>query len=74
MMRHQCSIRAAVPFSNKIQVKSDEEITNMEYVVNAGVEQLSAAMTGSNEMEIKGSVGLDAICFAPCETEFGHGV
>lgn len=63
------SIRAAVPFSNKIQVKSDEEITNMEYVVNAGVEQLSAAMTGSNEMEIKGSVGLDAICFAPCETE-----
>ena len=41
----------------------------MEYVVNAGVEQLSAAMTGSNEMEIKGSVGLDAICFAPCETE-----
>lgn len=26
------SIRAAVPFSNKIQVKSDEEITNMEYV------------------------------------------
>ena len=63
------SIRAAVPFSNKIQVKSDEEITNMEYVVSAGVEQLSAAMTGSNEMEIKGSVGLDAICFAPCETE-----
>lgn len=63
------SIRAAVPFSNKIQVKSDEEIAAMEYVVNAGVEQLSAVMTGSNEMEIKGSVGLDAICFAPCETQ-----
>ncbi|MBO5460160.1 MAG: LysM peptidoglycan-binding domain-containing protein, partial [Lachnospira sp.] len=63
------SIRAAVPFSNKIQVKSEEQIENMEYSVNAYVEQLSAAMIGSNEMEIKGSVALDSICFAPCETE-----
>lgn len=63
------SIRAAVPFSNKIQINSDGPAENMEYVINAGVEQLSAAMTGSNEMEIKGSVGLDTICFAPCETE-----
>lgn len=63
------SIRAAVPFSNKIQVKSEEQVENMEYYVNAYVEQLSAAMIGSNEMEIKGSAALDSICFAPCETE-----
>lgn len=63
------SIRAAVPFSNKIQVKMEEQIPDMEYSVNAYVEQLSAVMTGSNEMEIKGGVGLDCICFAPCETE-----
>lgn len=63
------SIRAAVPFSNKIQVKTEEYIPNMEYSVNAYVEQLNAVMTGSNEMEIKGTVGLDSICFAPSEKE-----
>ena len=45
----------------------------MEYVVNAGVEQLSAAMTGSNEMEIKGSVGLMQSVLRRVRTS-GHGV
>lgn len=58
------SIRAAVPFSNKLQVKGGP---GMEYSINATIEQLTAVMTGSNELEIKGSVGLDAICFEPYE-------
>lgn len=58
------SIRAAVPFSNKIQVKGGPD---MEYSINVTIEQLTAVMTGSNEMEIKGSVSLDAICFEPYE-------
>lgn len=56
------SIRAAVPFSNKIQVKTTE---NMEYNINVMIEQLTAVMTGSSEMEVKGSVSLDTICFEP---------
>lgn len=60
------SIRAAVPFSNKIQVKGS---TQMEYNIEPSIEQLTAVMTGGNEMEIKGSVSLDAICFEPYEME-----
>lgn len=66
------SLRAAVPFSNRIQVKPvvlDSLSGKMEYQVNAGLEQLSAMMTGSNEIEIKGVVGLDSICFEPCRTK-----
>jgi hypothetical protein len=56
------SIRAAIPFSNKIQINKDGK-NALEYVVNAYVEQLNAVMTGSNEMEIKANVSLDAVCF-----------
>lgn len=60
------SIRAAVPFSNKLQVKGGAD---MEYNIEAVIEQLTAVMTGSNEMEIKGSVALDAICFEPYDMD-----
>jgi hypothetical protein len=56
------SIRAALPFSNKIQINKAEGMS-VEYAVNAYVEQLNAVMTGSNEMEIKANVSLDAVCF-----------
>ena len=56
------SMRTALPFSHKIQVKCDD-IEKMEYTINPLVEDLSAVMTGSGEIEIKGSVSLDTICF-----------
>lgn len=56
------SLHAAVPFSNKIQVKNGG---NIEYNIEPYVEQLSAVMTGTNEIQIKGSVSLDMICFEP---------
>ena len=62
------SVRAAVPFSQKIQVKNNGD---MEYNINVTIEQLSAVMTGSSEMEIKGCVALDTICFEPYTMQAG---
>lgn len=56
------SMRTAIPFSHKIQVECDD-YDKMEYTINPLVEDLSAVMTGSSEIEIKGSVSLDTICF-----------
>ena len=53
-------LKAVVPFSHKLQLKTCE---NMDYTVNAYVEQLGAVMTGKDEIEIKGSVAIDAVCF-----------
>lgn len=54
------SVRAAVPFSTKIQADIGE---NAEYNLEVSIDQLTAAMTGSKEIEIKGSVMVDAIIF-----------
>lgn len=53
-------LKAVVPFSHKLQLKTCE---NMDYTVNAYVEQLGAVMTGKDVIEIKGSVAIDAVCF-----------
>lgn len=60
------SIRAAVPFSNKIQVNMVE---NVEYALEVTIDQLTAAMTGSDEIEIKGCVSIDAVVFEQCREE-----
>ena len=36
---------------------------DMDYTLDICVEQLSAVMTTKDEIEIKGSVSIDAICF-----------
>lgn len=54
------SIRAAVPFSNKIQLDMGEEV---EYTLDACIDQLTAAMTGSDGIEIKGCIALEAVVF-----------
>ena len=54
------SVRAAIPFSNKLQVNVTE---NLEYNMEVNVDQLSAVMTGTNEIEVKGCVAIDAIMF-----------
>jgi len=65
------SLRSAVPFSHKVQVHTrttqfgQNEQTAMEYVVNPVLEDLQAMMTGNNEIEIKGSIGLDTLIFEP---------
>lgn len=56
------SMKTAIPFSHKIQVKCDD-YEKMEYTINPLVEDLSAVMTGGSEIEIKGSISLDTICF-----------
>lgn len=57
-------LKAVVPFSHKLQLKTCD---NMEYTLNAYVEQLGAVMTGKDEIEIKGSVAIDAVCFESYE-------
>ncbi|MBQ4283988.1 MAG: LysM peptidoglycan-binding domain-containing protein, partial [Lachnospira sp.] len=48
------------PFSTKIQAEMGEGV---EYNLDVCIDQLTAAMTGSREIEIKGSVMVDAIIF-----------
>ncbi len=58
------SLHTAIPFSNKIQAKNDGRI---EYSIEPHVEQLTAVMTGTNEIQIKAVVSLDMISFEPFE-------
>lgn len=53
-------LKAVVPFSYKLQLTSCKD---MDYTLDICVEQLSAVMTTKDEIEIKGSVSIDAICF-----------
>ena len=53
-------LKAVVPFSYKLQLTSCKD---MDYTLDISVEQLSAVMTTKDEIEIKGSVSIDAICF-----------
>ena len=48
-----------------IKDEGQEEGPKLDYSINVSVEQLSAVMTGSNEIEVKGVVSLDTLCFAP---------
>ncbi len=54
------SVRAAVPFSTKIQADMKD---SSEYNIEVNIDQLTAAMTGSKEIEVKGSVLVDVIVF-----------
>ncbi len=54
------SLRVAVPFSTKIMADIAD---GAEYTVDVNIDQLSAAMSGSKEIEIKGSVMVDVIVF-----------
>lgn len=60
------SIRAAIPFSNKLLVNVDEKL---EHNIGVNVDQLSAAMTGANEIEVKACVAIDAIMFESYESD-----
>ena len=53
-------LKAVVAFSYKLQLTSCKD---MDYTLDICVEQLSAVMTTKDEIEIKGSVSIDAICF-----------
>lgn len=53
-------LKAVVPFSYKLQLTSCKD---MDYTLDICVEQLSAVMTTKDEIEINGSVSIDAICF-----------
>lgn len=60
------SVKSVIPFSNKILIRDCSE-NNIEYYVRAQLEQLSASMNSSAQIEVKACVSLDAIVFQPFE-------
>lgn len=64
------SVKIAVPFSDKVMMKvTKEQIPNVEYQVNTGLDQLTAVMTGTGIVEIKGVVSVDVMCFMKSEIQ-----
>ena len=58
------SMKAAIPFSEKVQIPmKKEQIPDVDYQIITGLDQLSAVMTGGGQVEIKGIVSLDVLCF-----------
>lgn len=60
------SVSESIPFSQKIAVNkgTSEVVTGLE----TSVENISAVMTGSGEILIKGSVAVDVVCFENVKT------
>lgn len=54
------SFSIPIPFSHKVQLKTTED---MEYYMQSCVEHVGIVMTGSQELEVKGNVVIDVICF-----------
>ncbi|MDO5401831.1 MAG: DUF3794 domain-containing protein [Eubacteriales bacterium] len=58
------SMKAAIPFSEKIMVKlTKEQLPDVVYHVITGLDQLAAVMVGGGQIEIKGIVSVDILCF-----------
>lgn len=55
------SISEAIPFSHTITLNSGISDTNNE--IEIFVESISAVMSGNSEIEVKGSIAIDAVCF-----------
>lgn len=60
------NIKCVIPFSNKIQLTTSDA---MEYEVEPKLEQVSAVMTGGDEIELKVSVLLDAVVFESAQID-----
>ena len=63
------SIKDIIPFHHKIQVKGMKDGTVYDYSINVNLEQLTAVMSGSDEIEVKAVIGLDTICFEPIKKD-----
>lgn len=58
------SMKTAIPFSEKIMVKLTRgQLPNVVYHVITGLDQLTAVMSGGGQIEIKGIVSVDVLCF-----------
>ena len=55
------SISETIPFSHKISMNTGAADTNNN--IEISVENISAVMTGNGEIEIKGTIAIDAVCF-----------
>jgi len=54
------SFAVPIPFSHKVQLKTTDD---MEFYMQSCVEHVGIVMTGSQELEVKGNVVIDVICF-----------
>lgn len=58
------SVNAVIPYTGVVLVKEYDK-DNIEYMINPCIEQLSATMNSSAQIEVRAVVSLDAICFTP---------
>lgn len=58
------SMKAAIPFSEKVMLQlTKDQIPKVVYNVMTGLDQLTAVMTGGGQVEIKGVISIDVLCF-----------